>query len=425
MNRTRMLALLAGAAMSAGVATAQSTNSALERELLADAGARASFQAGGTAGHDGSFFLQDAAGNNRLEVGGYTQFRYTLNNRDTTGSDEDLTNGFDMVRTALEFGGNVGNANLGYYIRGYFDTASSGSFDLNDAFGTYTFDSGLTVVWGQFLAPVLRERMVDERYQLAADRSITGDTFDPGYTQGIALAYTAYNFKLVGSLNDGAGTANTPYFSARENDWAFTGRVEFKWSGDWAQFDDFTSWRGTEGYAGMFGGAVHWETSGDTDADPGTVTTGMPAIGGSGDLILYTADVSVEGDGWNAFGAFVGRTLDADGTGGVEQDDFGGVAQAGFFFSDNFEAFARWDGLFPDDDVTTGDDYHTITFGGNYYFFPGSHVAKFTADVQWALEDQVGASAVPGFGTPDQSTGILTATTDDQWMLRLQMQLVF
>ncbi|MCC7388888.1 MAG: hypothetical protein IT431_08975 [Phycisphaerales bacterium] len=422
MNRTRMLAVLAGAAMSAGVATAQTANNAaLERELLADAGARASFQAGGTAGHDGSFFLQDAAGNNRLEIGGYTQFRYTLNNRDTSGADEDLTNGFDMVRTALEFGGNVGNPNLGYYIRGYFDTADSGSFSLNDAYGTYTFDNGLTMVWGQFLAPVLRERNVDERYQLAADRSITGDTFDPGYTQGVAFAYTADNFKFIGSANDGASTANTPYYSSSENDWALTGRVEFKWSGDWAQFDDFTSWRGTDGYAGMLGAGVHWETSGDTDADPGTVTTGAT---GPGDLILYTVDVSVEGNGWNAFGAFIGRTIDPE-SASDSTDDFGAVAQAGVFLSDNWELFGRWDSIFPDDDSTSGDDYHTITFGGNYYFFPGSHVAKFTADVQWALEDQTGASAVAGFSAPDQSTGLLTAATDDQWMLRLQMQLVF
>lgn len=421
MNRTRMLALLAGAAMCGAAAAQTANNAALERELLADAGARASFQAGGTAGHDGAFFLQDAAGNNRLAIGGYTQFRYTLNTRDTVDPDEDFTNGFDMVRTAIEFQGNVGNPNLGYYIRGYFDTADSGSFELNDAYGTYKFDNDLTVMWGQFLAPVIRERMVDDRYQLAADRSVATDTFDPGYTQGIAFGYSADNFRFVGSFNDGAGTANTPYFSSAENDWALTGRVEFKWSGDWDQFKDFTSWRGTEGYAGMFGGSVHWETSGDTDADPGSVTAGLT---GPGDLFLYSADISVEGDGWNAFGAFIGRTIDPDSS-SSSTDDFGAVAQGGFFFTENFEAFARWDALFPDDDTTSGDDYHTVTFGGNYYFFPGSHVAKFTADVQWALEDQTGAGAVAGFAVPDQSTGLLTAMDDDQWMLRLQMQLVF
>ncbi|VAX40179.1 hypothetical protein MNBD_PLANCTO03-147 [hydrothermal vent metagenome] len=423
MNRTKMLALLAGAAMSAGVTHAQTANnSALERELLADAGARASFQAGGTAGHDGSFFLSDAAGNNRLEIGGYTQFRYTFNNRDTVDPDEDFTNGFDMTRAALEFGGNVGNANLGYYIRGYFDTADSGTFEVWDAFGTYTFDNGVTMVFGQFLAPVLRERNVDDRNQLAVDRSVAGNTFDPGYTQGIAFAYTSDNFKVIGSVNDGAGTSNTPYYSARENDWALTGRVEFKWSGDWAQFDDFTSWRGTEGYAGMIGGGFHWETSGNTDADTGGVTGG--AIGGAGgELMLYSIDVSAEGNGWNAFGAFIGRSIDPDG--GSSVDDFAAVAQAGVFMTDEFEIFGRWDSIFADTGVAGSGDFHTITFGGNYYFFPGSHVAKFTADVQWNLENQGDANTVVGFGAPNQSTGVLTTADDSQWMLRLQMQLVF
>ncbi len=426
MNRTKILALLAGAAMSAGVANAQTANnSALERELLADAGARASFQAGGSAGHDGQFFIGDASGNNRLEIGGYMQFRYTLNNRDTTSPDEDLTNGFDMTRTALEFGGNVVNSNLGYYIRGYFDTyggSSNGGFELADAYGTYTFDSGLTVIWGQMIAPITRERMVDDRYQLAADRSITGDTFSAEYVQGIAFAYAAENWKVVGSFNDGGGTANTAYYSAAEADYALTGRVEFKWSGDWAQFDDFTSWRGTEGYAGMVGGAVHWQTAGDT-ANTTSFAGGTLA---GGDLILYTADVSLEGNGWNAFGAFIGRTIDPDGA-SSSTDDFGAIIQGGVFVSDNWELFGRWDGIFPDDDSTSGDDYHTITLGANHYFFPGSHAAKFTADVQIALENQSGASAVSGFSVPDQSTGLLpTAGTDDnQWMLRLQMQLVF
>lgn len=423
MNRTRMLALLAGAAMSAGVATAQTANNAaLERELLADAGARASFQAGGTAGHDGSFFLSDAAGNNRLEIGGYTQFRYTFNNRDTTGLDEDFTNGFDMVRTALEFGGNVANPNLGYYIRGYFDTESGGGFSLADAYGTYTFDSGLTVVWGQFLVPLTRERMVDERYQLAADRSVTNLVFTPEYTQGVALTYAADNFKVTGAVDDGAGTANTAYYSAAEADWGLTGRVEFKWSGDWAQFDDFTSWRGTEGYAGMVGGSVHWETHGDT----GNTTTFGGSAPADFDLLAYSADISVEGDGWNMFGSFIGRSWDPAGASSV--DDFGAVIQGGVFVTDNLEAFARWDAIFADTNPPGADDLHTLTFGGNYYFFPGSHVAKFTADVQWSLEDQAGAGATAfGFSTPDHTTGTLpvAASSSDQWMIRLQMQLVF
>ena len=121
--KTRMLSLLAGAAVSlnAGAALAQSADqsAAFERELRADAATRTSLPAGGTAGHDGrAFFVGSADGNYRLEVGGYTQFRYTLNFRDLDDSedstDEDFTNGFEHTRSALTFGGNVINPNTAF-----------------------------------------------------------------------------------------------------------------------------------------------------------------------------------------------------------------------------------------------------------------------------------------------------------------------
>ena len=423
MNRTRMLALLAGAAMGAGVASAQTANNAaLERELLADAGARASFQAGGTAGHDGAFFVASADGNNRLEVGGYTQFRYTISSRDTSGNDEDFTSGFDLPYAALTFGGNVINQNLTFFMRGYFDgQGQSGNFQLADAYGTYTFDNNLTVTWGQFVVPVIRERMVDDTKQLAAGRSVMTSTFSPEYTQGVALSYANDNFKILGAIDDGANTANTAIYSTAEADFAVTGRAEFKWAGDWDQFKDFTSWQGTEGYAGMFGLAGHYQTTGNT----GNTTTFTNTAVNSVDTFLYSADVSIEGNGWNAYGAFVGRSVDPDGASST--DEFGALVQGGFFLTEQDELFARWDAIFTDSSVNTSgdDDYHTLTFGVNHYFVAGSHAAKFTGQVQWALSDQAGASTVSGFTTPNNMTGVLPTSQDNQFNIVAQMQLVF
>ena len=64
-----------------------------------------------------------------------------------------------------------------------------GSFRLLDAWGNYEFDNGLNLKWGQFKVPVLREFLVDERYQLAVDRSVTHSAFATGYTQGVSLSY--------------------------------------------------------------------------------------------------------------------------------------------------------------------------------------------------------------------------------------------
>lgn len=427
MNRTRMLALLAGAAMGAGVASAQTANdAALERELLADAGARASFQAGGTAGHDGSsFFIGSADGNYRLEIGGYTQFRYYLNFRDTdSGSDdEDFTNGFDLTTAALEFGGNVINPQLSYYIRGYFnqepsgdDARGSGSFDLADAYASYQFDNGVSVTWGQFLAPVVRERIVDERYQLAASRSFLSEFFSPEYTQGIAFSGIQDNFRWVAAFDDGAATANTAYWSTGEADYGLTGRLEFKWSGDWEQFDDFTSWRGTDGYAGMIGAAVHWQDGGDTGAIPGGATA-------DASLFQYTIDAQAEGNGWNFFASFIGNSFDP--AVGEDTNNFGFSVQGGVFVTDQAEIFARWESIFPDDELAAdgeADDLNAITGGVNYYFVMGSHAAKFTGDVVYSFDDLGEVPAV--IGLPDHSTGFLP-NSEDQFLVRLQMQLVF
>ncbi len=419
-----MLALLAGAAMGAGVASAQTANNAsLERELLADAGARVSFQAGGTAGHDGSFFIGSADGNNRLEIGGYTQFRYIIGSRDATSPDEDFTSGFELPYAALTFGGNVINQNLTFFIRGYFDEGlgGNGNFMLADAYGTYTFDNNVTIVWGQFIVPVIRERMVDDTMQLAAGRSVMTSTFDPDYTQGFAVTYANDNFKILGAIDDGAATRNTPYYSTAEADFGVTGRAEFKWAGDWDQFNDFTSWQGTEGYAGMFGVAGHWQTSGDT----GNTTTFTGTDVTNVDLFLYSADVSVEGNGWNAHGAFVGRTIDPDNASST--DEYGALVQGGFFVTEQDELFARWDAIFSDSSVNTSgdDDYHTLTFGVNHYFVAGSHAAKFTGQVQWALNDQAGANTVTGFTTPNSMTGVLPTSQDGQINFLGQVQLVF
>src|SRR5688572_27107084 len=91
-SMTMLLAVLAGAAH------AQTTEGSLERELLADAGSRTSFQAGGTGGHDGKFFVASADGSFRLNVGGQTQFRYNMNSRDVDDPDEEFSNGFTMRR---------------------------------------------------------------------------------------------------------------------------------------------------------------------------------------------------------------------------------------------------------------------------------------------------------------------------------------
>jgi hypothetical protein len=412
MSQTKSLVLLAGAAMGltgaafAGQNAWSSQNAdevrALVAEMMNDAQTRSSLlQSGGTAGHDGKFFLGSADGNFRLEVGGQIQFRYIANFRDDNeaviGDDNDSTLGFQTRRTKMWFQGHIFDPNLYYKIQAAFDR-DGGGFALEDAYVGYKFENGLDVRWGQFKAPFLREELVSSTRQLAVERSNVNEFFNQNRSQGIQVAWSGEQFRAFGMFSDGFNSQNTD-FNADPADFALTGRVEFLAMGDWKQFDDFTSFRGSSNGL-MIGAALHWETDSEE----------IPL--GTDDFFAYTIDASWESDGWNLYGAFVGASIDNDG--GADSDPWGFVLQGGVFVAEDWELFARYD--YTDGDQV--DEFSEITFGVNYYIH--KHAAKFTADVVWALDETIG-TATGGL----TGSGLLPSGESDQFAIRAQFQLVF
>ena len=386
-----------------------------DRALLADAAARVSFQQAPTAGHDGKFFLASASGDSRLEIGALTQFRYTVNLRDTSPADKDLTNGFDFRRAKLFLGGKLPRDTT-FYLQGGF-AIGGGDFSFEFAQMNHKLGEHLTVTWGQFKMPFLQEELVSEKMLLAADRSIMHAVFTAGFDHGVMLCYEADRWGLSTAASDGAGTANTAYYSPAEADWALTARAQYR-LGDapWGAYYAFNSFRETPTGA-MAGAALHWQTAGDTG---NTLTfAGTPAA--DTDMLAYTADLLYKGGGWSLYGALVGRTTDTDGL--PAYDDFGAIAQGSLFVTDRDELFARWDAVFPDDDRGAGEDFHTLTVGASHYFFPGSYAARLTADLQWYPEDQSGSSSL--IRAPSAASQLLPDPEGDQACLRIQMQLLF
>ncbi|HYE62644.1 MAG TPA: porin [Phycisphaerales bacterium] len=411
----RLLSLIAGTAL-AGVAVAQTggqTNleSAHKAELLADAEARASFlqdmqapannPSPGSGWNKGKFFLSGGGtGDNVLNIGGFFQTRYLLNSRDEQPDSEEITHGFQMRRSRIIASGNVWDKNLTFNITGDF-SRSSGVFTLLDAWGRYQWDNGFAVRWGQAKVPLLREELVSDTLQLTVERSTVNTVFTQNRSQLIEVQYTGKQFRVQGALSDGINSLNTD-FTAERADIGLTGRAEFMFAGDdFKRFDDNTSWQ-ESGYAGMVGGAVHFETGGETGG-----TTDR-------DVTQATLDVSVEGDGWNAFAQGVWRNIDAP---GGETDDFGVVVQGGVFVTSQVELFARYDVVIPD----TGDNFNTVTGGVNYYISPKSHAVKLTGDVCYYI-DPTTDNPLTG-----QNTGanLLTDPEGGQIGLRLQLQVLF
>lgn len=463
MSQTTTIRLLAGAAVSVGAAaTASATTTtdevrAVVAEMLADAETRSSLQAGGMSGFDDGFFLADPSGNYRLNVGGLVQFRYLANIRDDGGDvpDDEFENGFENSRTKLSFDGHIINPDLFYYVRGDFGTG--GDFELDEAYAGYRFDNGWHLRFGQFRTAFLREESVLAEYQLVADRSITNEFFNQGYSEGIEFGYAQEDFRVAFAYTDGFNSANTPFDVSNidsitanagalgelssfnvatgggESDYAFTIRGEVLLNGTWDQFRDFTSMPGDE-FGAMVGGAFHIQgindegTTGLLDDGLGGTTTFTSDIDGT--YYSWTVDVSLEGDGWNVYAAGIGGHSDFDGTVtdntaattetvAFEPDDFGFVAQGGIFLPEtDWEVFARYDAIFLDDDEREIDEdtFQTITFGTNWYW--AGHAAKFTFDVQWFLDEANGL--VTG-----RNLGYLGDDDENEVTLRAQFQLLF
>lgn len=381
-------------------------------EMLADAETRSSMLQSGTAGHDGSFFLADSAGNFRLEIGGQIQYRYMANFRDESAAapQDDFESGFSSTRTALSFEGHIFEPNLFYKVQGNFNEAAGGTFGLEDAYFGYNLEDGWTLLAGQLRMPVLWEDMLWEQYGLAVDQSVVNAVFAQGRSQGAWVHYEADDWRMWFGASDGARSANTD-FTRDPADYALTFRAEAKIAGEWSQFNSFSSAPGSE-YGAKIGAAVHYQDG----------PNGSPLLAET-EFLAYTADAMAKGDGWNAFVQFVGTQTDSA---GAEFDDFGFVVQGGMFLpdSDN-EIFARWDIVMPDDNRANHDNFNTITFGVNHYMH--GQAAKLTFDVAWYLEattdnDLVNAAANAGIGN---QIGLLPTDEDNQFALRLQFQLLF
>jgi hypothetical protein len=396
MSRTKKVFLIAGAALSLGAsAMGQSTldqSRSYSNELLADSAGRTSA-------------LAQPARTFTVDVHGYLQFRYVWTHLDDDDLDDDSAVGFQTARTVLSVSGNIINENWGYYVQFGFDR-DGGSVNLEDAYGTYKMDNGWNLMWGQFKLPILREELVSDKFQLAADRSATNSVFSQMRSQGVQLGFEGDQVRFMGAFSDGVRTANTDYTSGAEADWALTGRVEFKWAGDWKQARDFTSFQNSD-YFGMVGGAVHWQSGGDT---VGTF---------DGDMWMATVDISMEGNGWNVFGAAMYSNVDPDPGSSVK--DWGWLVQGGFFVAPQWELFARYDMVIPDDDrVGSDENFSTITIGANHYVVPESHVAKATIQFIYFLDNP--SESIVGTNT---LIPLLGSNEDNQWSILGQFQLVF
>ncbi len=386
-------------------------------DVLADADTRASLLAQGmTAGYQDGALIQSADGNWSLKTNIHMQQRFVYNSQDPTAAaaDDDRV-GFENTRTKFILSGNVVSPD--WYYKVEVDIGSNGGTstgdrtDTGDAYISYDYGNGWGIKVGTYKAPLLREELVDSRYQLAVERSLVNYLFTGGRTDGVSVSWESDQFRVEFGTNDGINRGQTA-FGVPDVDFAISARGEWLAMGNWDQFMDFTSPSGSE--TGLLVGAgFHWETNEDD------------GLGLSdADTILFTVDGSYEAGGWNVYGAFIYKSEEDDSGGTVDEDQIGIMFQGAYYFTDDWEGFIRYEWADLDQpDATPADDISVITFGVNKYF--DGHNAKWTTDLGFAL-DGIDGSAVST--TAGDITGFREDTTvgdDGQFVIRSQLQIVF
>ena len=200
--RTSTLAIAAIAAAAGGTtALANDADSvrALVAEMIADAESRTSLlQSGGTAGHDGGFFLSSADGNFTMNVSGQLQTRYTLNLNDEDAPRDDEVLGFNAPRTALRFDGQV-FGDFGYAVQGLYSRAGGG-FVLEDAYMHTSVGEGMTLQWGQWTTSFMTEDLIFETAALSVDTSVMNAVFAQGREPGCGAVRSGRGLVVGGDV---------------------------------------------------------------------------------------------------------------------------------------------------------------------------------------------------------------------------------
>ena len=377
------------------------------QDVLADADTRTSLQSSGAmAGYNNGFFLASPDGNFSLKIGGQVQIRWTLNHAKAgysagapVGAENANLNtqwGFENRRTKLNFEGNVFSKDWTYRVRAAFNqgspnpgAASDGAAAIDFAYIEKSMDNGMSIRVGQFHAPWMREVLVDSAYQLAAERSVLAGLFGQGYSQGIQVGYQTEGMRFTGGAFDGIGGQNSTFtsggnYNSQNTNWdntrtnySFAGRAEFKISGDWSQFNDFSSAKGSE--AGMMAGvaAVYQRANWNS-----TVS--------SSKMFGVTGDFTWDFGGASLFAS--GVWVNNEDPTGNKNNPWGVSVQGGYFVTEEAELFARYEFInYDTPDTGVGSNkYNGMTVGANYFFNAN---VKLTCDFTYNMKSLSGDNA--------------------------------
>jgi outer membrane murein-binding lipoprotein Lpp len=435
------------------------------QDVLADSQTRTSLQdSGAMAGYKAGqgFFLSSADGSFSMRVSGQVQARWVFShvgdNTSEAGPNFGQNKndwGFQVRRAKVKFQGNVIDKTWRYQVNGDFMQDGNGMFMLQDAMITHDVNDNLSITFGRYKVPFLREELVSSSNQLAVERSLVNEYFNADRATGVDVMYKTDAWSLEGAFNNGAQTAytangsgtGTPYTNSADNPtkWAVQGRFQYKLSGDWSDFDSFTSSPDDEN-AMMIGVAAmaqsyNGNSGNNTFPNDAAANNSARQLADSTSMWGVTADFSAKFAGFSIFAAAVYQNFETSGTsaatpGGVvtvpdnSVNPWGFVGQAGYSLNNQWEVFGRFSwannkGLVLGDTGTgvapaegnPDAKLALLTLGVNYFI---NDNVKFTAD--WGINMN---NSLSGDWVNQADTGWRETNTSSEWVLRAQVQLLF
>ena len=351
------------------------------------------------------FALETQAGDFRLGFDGLLVGRYELNHRRKNDSgSSDTESGFEIIGTRLNFKGHVFD-DFNYWVRLQADEFGSAPF-FDAVLGYYRFNEDTTLVLGQFPSVLTRAQGIPADKIQVGESSPTNYAFDPFGFKGLMLGYHTPRLIFRGIINDGYRSISNSFFEEEvSSDWAFAGQVVGMAVGDeedWARFDNFTSRPGSD---------FAWQINGAFLAQ------------GSPDLYLGILESSMEGDGWNLYGAAYYRYTDlaSDSIDGNYANDFGFEVLAGAWVAKKVELFSRFDMTIPDSDRLMQDDvFRTVTVGANFYPIARTDNIKFIVEGLYMFDSEADSIV-----EPNTFSSVRESPAGDQFVFRTQAHIRF
>jgi hypothetical protein len=380
---------------------------AVSQQLVADADRHSTLLADTSfiAGYDPEkgFQLTSDDGDFRLHPFILLQARDVTNWRDSGNprGQSDTQNGMEIRRMQLGAEGNMFSPDFTYRIFIQTDR-SGGEASLFDAWVKYHFhDTPWYIEAGQFKSPFSHEQMVFDRTLLAADRTLVDDILANGeaFSEGVMAVYDnkdALRAKVDFTNGYGSNDTNFENVPARADNFGIGARGEYKISGKWNDYDQFSSLGNSDGLL-VLGAGLDW-----TEADPA-------------DFIRQAVDLQWNRGPLGVYLGYVGRYTAHNSTFGYAFDA-GAVAQVSYMLDPHhWELFGRYDYLRLDGKEFTGptnSNVHELTAGVNYYFYGQN--AKLTSD----------ATYLPvGSPVDDNGSGVLLSSGKPEVLIRVQFQL--